>query len=175
MTQFEESIQHDLHRYLLMEQEIDERLPDAPDIEEKWESIAEAYMPDGISEFNANPIVPLGWIMYVGMAIAKFWDTEWQKYSTIENIYLYLRDKRGYDAMDDFIREEVLGLQGDAFNALERLVGECASRTYSQLRHASFEPGTKDSFNAFVECLHQLYLMGASVQLKRMGYRMTKM
>ena len=33
----------------------------------------------------------------------------------------------------------------------------------------------KEAFNGYVACLHQLYLMGASMQLKRMGYHMTKM
>ena len=174
MTQFEENIHQDLHKYLFMQQEADQRLPDAPDIEEKWEGIAQAYLPDGIREFNGYPTVSLGWMMYVGMAVAKFWDTEWQTYGAMENIYLYLRDKRGYDAMDEYVREEVLLLQGDDFGALERLVGECASRTYSQLRHATIEPGTKEAFNAYVECLHQLYLMGVAVQLKRMGYHMTE-
>ena len=32
-----------------------------------------------------------------------------------------------------------------------------------------------EAFNAYVACLHQLYLMGAAMQLKRMGYHMTKM
>ena len=32
-----------------------------------------------------------------------------------------------------------------------------------------------EEFNGYVACLHQLYLMGAAIQLKRMGYRMTKM
>ena len=30
------------------------------------------------------------------------------------------------------------------------------------------------SFNGYVACLHQLYLMGAAMQLKRMGYHTTK-
>ena len=34
---------------------------------------------------------------------------------------------------------------------------------------------TKEAFNAYVACLHQLYLFGAAMQLKRMGYHMTKM
>jgi hypothetical protein len=41
--------------------------------------------------------------------------------------------------------------------------------------HQRIEPGTKEAFNAYVACLHQLYLMGAAMQLKRMGYHMTKM
>ena len=40
--------------------------------------------------------------------------------------------------------------------------------------HQHLEPGTKEAFNGYVACLHQLYLMGASMQLKRMGYTMTK-
>jgi len=43
------------------------------------------------------------------------------------------------------------------------------------LMHQRIEPGTKEAFNAYVSCLHQLYLMGAAMQLKRMGYHMTKM
>jgi hypothetical protein len=112
-------------------------------------------------EFQDFPSASLGWMMYIGMAVAKMWDTEWevmeqreqsdaridsaesrqnstegQIYSKIEDLYAYMRDKRGYDQMDEYISEEV---------------------------------------NGYVACLHQLYLMGAAVQLKRMGYHMTKM
>ena len=31
-----------------------------------------------------------------------------------------------------------------------------------------------EAFNAYVSCLHQLYLFGAAMQLNRMGYHMTK-
>lgn len=34
---------------------------------------------------------------------------------------------------------------------------------------------TKEAFNGYVACLHQLYLFGTAMQLKRMGYHMTKM
>jgi len=54
-------------------------------------------------------------------------------------------------------------------------VGECASRVYNALRHQNIESGTKEAFNAYVSCLHQLYLFGAAMQLKRMGYNMIKM
>ena len=77
--------------------------------------------------------------------------------------------------MDEYIREEVLQLTGVDYTVLEKLVGECASRVYNALMHQRIEPGTKEAFNAYVSCLHQLYLMGAAMQLKRMGYHMTKM
>ena len=200
MNEFEDKLHEDLHQFLLSMNEIDARMPECPDVEEKWESIAKAYIPDGIREFQEFPSASLGWMMYIGMAVAKLWDTEWevmeqreqsdacidsaesrqnstggQIYSNLDNLYVYLRDKRGYDSMDEYIREEVLQLTGVDYTALEKLVGECASRVYNALMHQRIEPGTKEAFNAYVSCLHQLYLMGAAMQLKRMGYHMTKM
>lgn len=91
MEQFEERLNQDLHQFLLSMKEVDERLPECPDVEQKWGEIANA--------------------------------------SRVNNI----------------------------------------------LRHQLIEPGTKEAFNAYVTCLHQLYLFGAAMQLSRMGYHMTKM
>ncbi len=175
MENFETQLHQDLHQFLLSMNEVDNRLPECPDVEERWETIAKAYIPDGIKEFNDYPSASLGWMMYVGMAIAKLWDTEWDIYAKIDDLYIFLRDKRGYDSMDEYIREEVLLLKGVDYIVLEKLVGECASRVYNALRHQSVEPCTKEAFNAYVACLYQLYLFGAAIQLCRMGYHMTKM
>lgn len=175
MELFEDIIKKDLHLYLMSIDEVDERLPECPDVENKWEEIAKAYLPDGIREFQDYPTVSLGWMMYVGMAVAKMWDTEWDIYSKIEDLYAYIRDKRGYDCMDDYIREEVLYLKGTDFDLIQKITGECASRTYNSLMRQHFEPGTKEAFYGYLACLHQLYLMGIAVQLKRMGYHMTKL
>ena len=175
MEIFEEKLHNDLFQYLLSMKDVDQHMPECPDVEEKWEEIAKAYIPDGIREFQDYPSASLGWMMYIGMAVAKMWDTEWEIYSKIEDLYAYMRDKRGYDSMDEYIREELLLLQGDDYMMLEKVVGECASRVYNALMRQHIEPGTKAAFEAFVACLHQLYLFGAAMQLKRMGYQMTKM
>lgn len=175
MEIFEEKLHNDLFQYLLSMKEVDQHMPECPDVEEKWEEIAKAYIPDGIREFQDYPSASLGWMMYIGMAVAKMWDTEWEIYSKIEDLYAYMRDKRGYDSMDEYIREELLLLQGDDYMMQEKVVGECASRVYNALMRQHIEPGTKAAFEAFVACLHQLYLFGAAMQLKRMGYHMTKM
>jgi len=172
---FEEQLSWDLHQFLLSMKEIDEQLPECPDVEDKWEDIAKSYIPDGIREFNDFPSASLGWMMYIGMAVAQYWDAEWEIYSKIDDLYAYMRDKRGYDSMDEYIREEVLMLKGVDYTVLEKVAGECASRVYNALMHQHLEPGTKDAFKAYVSCLHQLYLMGAAMQLYRMGYHMTKM
>jgi hypothetical protein len=156
-------------------EEVDKHLPECIDVEEKWEDMAQAYIPDGIREFNSFPSASLGWMMYLGKAVAQLWDLEWATFSKMDDLYVHLRDKRGYDCMDEYIREEVLALSGVDYVSLEKLVGECASRVYNALRHQAIEPGTKEAFHAYVACLHQLYLFGAAVQLKRLGYHMTKM
>lgn len=174
MEQFEDIIHQDLYKFLLSIKEIDELMPECPDVEEKWEELAKSYIPDGIQEFNNYPTASLGWMMYIGMAVAKFWDVEWENYSKIDDLYAYMRDKRGYDSMDEHIREDVLLLSGVEYTALEKLIGERSSRVYNTLRHQNIEPGSKEAFNAYISCLHQLYLFGVATQLKRMGYHMTK-
>lgn len=175
MNDFEETLHNDLLRYFQAKGEIDTRMPECPDIEELWAKIGQDYIADGVREFNDYPVVALGWMFYIGMAVTKFWNTEWDIYAKIDSLYTYMRDKRGYDLLDEYIRQDVLLLEGDDFTALEQLGGDCASRVYNLLRHQSIEPGTVDAFKAFVACLHQLYLMGMAVQLRRMGYHMEKM
>lgn len=174
MQEFENKLSKDLHQYLIALGKVDERMPECPDVEEKWEPIAQSYLVDGIREFADYPTVSLGWMMYIGMAVAKYWDSEWEIYSKIDDLYAYIRDKRGYDCLDEYVREEVLMLTGDDYVALEKLVGECASRIHNALLHQHLEPGTKEAFRGYIACLHQLYLMGAAIQLKHMGYKMTK-
>lgn len=169
---FEEKIHRDLLGFLLLKNEVDERFPKAIDIEEKWETIAQSYIPDGAREFQNYPSASLAWMMYIGMAVAQFWDEDWKLYSAIDDIYLYLRDKEGYDTMDEYIRRKVLHLNSSSFASTEVLVEACAERTYSALCRENIEPGTQDAFMAYVACLHQLYLVGMAVQLHRLGYKM---
>ena len=94
MEQFEEKLHEDLHQFLLSMKEVDDRLPECPDVEGKWEEIAKAYIPDGIREFQEYPSASLGWMMYVGMAVTRYWDCEWEIYSKLPDLYAYMRDKR---------------------------------------------------------------------------------
>ena len=174
MENFEEQLRKDLHQFLLSMKEVDERMPECPDVEDKWEEIAKAYIPDGIREFQDFPSASLGWMMYIGMAVAKMWDTEWEIYSKIEDLYVYMRDKRGYDSLDEYICEDVLMVRGEEYEDLAQVVSECATRVNCDLIREHIEPGTKEAFDAYVTCLWQLYLFGMAMQLKRMGYHMER-
>lgn len=173
--EFEKKIMDDLHRYLVAEGIVDKKLPECPDLEDLWNQVAKAYLPDGVREFQNYPVTSLGWIMFVGMALANFWDKDWEKYSKEngESLYHKLRDAKGYDNMDDYILEDILGIKGEASEKTAAIVGECASRTLNALQHSGIEPGTKEASLAFIASLHTLYTMGIAMELNRLGYHMT--
>lgn len=144
------------------------------DLDEKWETIAQPYIGDAVKEIAKYPTVALGWMMYVGMAIAHFWDEDWKLYNNIEDLYTYMKDKRGFDCLDEYVRETVLGLQGEEYDKMEELVRECATLTLTQIRHEQIEPQSPMAFHVFVRSIHALYLIGIAVELKRQGYNFTQ-
>lgn len=174
-TSFETQIHQELFDFLRLQDEIDERFPEAIDIEEKWLVVGQSYLPDGMREFRDYPLVSFGWMMYLGMAVTQYWEDDWEIYGQMPDLYIYIRDKEGFDTMDEYVRGKVLHLDGDAFETTETMVQSCAQRAYSALSHAHIESGTKEAFEAYVACLHQLYLMGMAVQLHRLGYKMQPM
>lgn len=173
MEDFATILLTDLHRYLVQREAVDERMPECPDVEGKWPAIAEAYLPDGAREFANYPVASLGWMMFIAMAVAKYWDTDWERYSQIEDLYTPMRDKRGFDNLDEYILDEVLDLHGDDAEAMQNLVGDCAERAKRALFTRDIEPGTVEAFKGYVSCLQCMYQMGMAVQLKAMGYHMT--
>ena len=175
MEDFETRLNKDLQTYLTGVGLIDKHLPECPDVEDKWKEIGEAYLPDGIREFSGYPTVSLGWMMFLGMAITKYWDEDWDKYSSAENLYEQIRNARGYDNMDEYILEEILKLDADTRTKISKTVAECAFRTESILRHEPIEPGSEEAFRAYIYSLRQMYAMGMAMELKRLGYHMTEL
>lgn len=172
IKKFKELLHSDLHAYLKAEGLTDEKFPECIDVEEKWPSIEQAYFPDGAKEFQDYPLVSLGWAMFIGMALAKFWDFDWEKYGkeSGETLYVSLRDAKGFDNMDDYILEDVLGYDKEQSENVSLKVGECAARTLSALNHAHFESGTADAVEAYRSALHELYLAGMAMELNALGY-----
>lgn len=172
MEKFEDKLKQILLQYLRQENAVGERFPICHDVEEKWQELKQAYLPDGVREFNEYPMVSLGWVMFLGMALAKYWDVDWEKYGSMTFLYEYIRDKRGFDEMDEYILEEVLEFDEDQCKKTTELVAECASITNDFLRHSKIEPGTKEALEAYLKSLDEMYLMGMAVQLNVMGYKM---
>lgn len=145
----------------------------SPDLDDQWETIANTYIGDAVKEIAKYPTVALGWMMYVGMAVAHYWDDDWNIYGKIPNLYEYLRDKRGFDCLDEYVRDTVLGLQGEEYDRLEDFVRICATICLTQIRRENIEPQSPMAFHVFVRSIHALYLIGTSIELYRQGYKMT--
>lgn len=173
VTLFEEKVRQDLTAFLQKKGSLDAKVPECPDVEGKWADIGAAYLPDGIKEFRDYPVTSLGWIMFVGMAMAYYWDTDWEKYSRMGDWYETLRDMDGYDNLDTSVVEVLLGYSGEKAEKIIGNVAECASRTYTMLTHSHIEPGTDIAFGCYVAALHQLYMVGMAVELNALGYHMT--
>ena len=172
VAKFEEKVRKDLLEYLHKKEALDEHVPECPDVEEKWGEIARAYLPDGAREFQDYPVVSLGWMMFIGMSMAFYWDTDWEKYSKEKNVYEQLRDKKGYDNMDEAV-VEMLGYSGEAAEKITEVVADRAARVYGLLNHEHVEPGTPTALGCYIAALHQLYLVGMAMELNALGYHMT--
>ena len=172
----EQRFHDDLYGYLRTLDLVDERMPEDPDLDDLWFKIGQSYMTDGIREYNTGyPSVALGWMMFIGMAVAMYWDVEWEVYGKVPDLYLYLRDRIDFDHMDDYILDKVLCLDADSRKKMNDAVAESASRTYNMMSHMCLEPGTAAAMRAFTAALHQMYVMGVAVELKALGYHMTKL
>lgn len=173
VREFSEKVHKDLYEFLLHKEAIDAHLPECPDVEGKWKEVAAEYLPDGIREYQEYPVTSLGWMMFIGMAMAWYWDTDWEKNSERKDYYTALRDMAGYDNLDETVVEKILGYSGEKGEEISSCVAECASRVYSLLSHSHIEPGTELAFKCYVAALKQLYMMGMCVELNALGYHMT--
>ncbi len=183
LDKYEQTLTRELLKVCTQQGYLGGQLLPSEDLDNKWQEIAQPYIGDAIKEISAYPTVSLGWMMYVGMAVAHYWDVDWALYGKIENLYEYIRDKRGFDCMDEYIREKVLGLSPNAkpaegkaqndYDATEELVRMLATICLTQIRREQIEPQSPMAYHVYVRTIHVLYIIGASVELYRLGYKMT--
>lgn len=170
--EFEKRVGAELRGFLTRTGVLDERVPECPDVEERWEAILHSYLPDGVREFAGYPVVSLGWMMFVGMAMAFYWDIDWEDYSTHADIYGELRGLRGFDNLDEAIVEDVLGYRGEDAARVTAIAADCAQRVLSIMNHSGIEGGTATALACYKAALHQLYLAGVGMELNALGYHM---
>lgn len=172
LDNYEQGLVRELLKVCTQQNKLAGQLLPSPDLDEKWETVAQAYLGDAVKEIAKYPTVALGWMMYVGMGMAHFWDEDWRVYSGIGNLYTYMRDKRGFDCLDEYVRETVLGLKGEDYSRMEEFVRICANVALAQIRHEQIEPQSPMAFHVYVRSIHALFLIGSSMELFRLGYKM---
>lgn len=173
LDKYEKDLQLHLLLMLSSQGKLHGQLLESDDLAEMWDKVAPYYLQDAVKEIADYPNVALGWAMYLGMAAARYWDEDWAYYSKM-NIYEELRDKRGFDYMDEVIRENVLGMGGEEFTKCEKLVQSCAQQVLNKIRHENISPQSPLAFHVFVRSFKVLYKIGASVELCALGYKFEK-
>ena len=171
LDSFEKKVMNDVLRYLSNSGILNRKLLESDDINAVWESVAPFYIADSVKEIAKYPNVALGWAMYLGMAVAKYWDDDWERYGNNENIYYHIRDIRGFDFMDEVVRADILGLSSDDYDNCEEMVRKVTDMVLSGIRHEQIEPQSPMAFHVFARSIRVLYKIGASVTLKSLGYR----
>lgn len=148
-----------------------EELLDSPDIDDKWDEFIKDYVADAVVNFNEFPEAAIGFAGFLGMAVANRWDRDWEahKADKYQNYY----GSRGFDDMDDHIVEDILRLKPEYGKKVSDLIGSCTEATLGLIRHEGIEAQTAQGFYILVRCYGVLYRIGASLELKRLGYKKT--
>lgn len=152
------------------------QLYQSDDIDNVWKEIAPQYMADAVPNIAEYPTVAIAWAGYIGMAIANMWDRDWAAAMKLDNIYDALQKPRGFDAMDEYIMEEVLDFPVDSVAAkgVENLMRNLSQAALSQIRHENIEPQSAMAFHVFARTVRSMFRIGASCELYRLGYKWTK-
>jgi len=145
------------------------------DIDAKWKEIGPEYMAEAVGQINEFPEAALGWAGYIGMAFAKWWDSDWSRNSL--RSYSSLYGSRGFDDMDEHIVQDILGLDlnGKEAEKIESQLSSIACQAISFIRHEGTEVQTVGAYHTFTHTVNVIFRIGVSLGLKMLGYRYEKM
>lgn len=155
---------------------IDDMLIMVDELDEKWIEMAPEYMVNAVPIVNEYPTVAVAWAGYLGMAVASIWDSSWDKYKDVKDLYSMICDARGFDEMDEYIVEDILGLKLDSKEAvdIENLFRSCAYSAIGMIRKENIQAMTGDAFHVFARTAKLFFKLGVSIELKRAGYKYAK-
>lgn len=171
LDKFEASLEQELLKLATSLGKLSGALLASEDIDYKWKEYAPEYLADAVKNVRDYPEFAVGCAAFAGMAVAHWWDEDWGRHHS-EKFSALLGD-RGFDNMDDHIVRDILGFaQGSAEEGVTAKIVECLSTSvWTFIRHSSVEPGTKDALLALERSCRALFRVGASIELKRLGYR----
>ncbi len=153
---------------------LDGSLLASDDIDAKWKEFAPEYIAEALPEVNDYPEFAIGAAGYLGMAVAKWWDTDWGRHHG--DSYTSFHGSRGFDNMDDHILQDILGYAPDSTEAkqLTNIMMVCAQTAENFIRHEQIEHQTAKAFHIFARTVEVQFKIGAALMLKKMGYRFQK-
>ncbi len=146
------------------------------ELEEKWDSSAAEYMAAAVPQLNDYPAAAVAWAGSLGIGLSILWDTAWEKYSPVEELYTTIATPRGFDQMDEYVMEEMLGytLESEEATALENAMRSAATTTLTMIRKEGIEAQSVMAFYIFARSAKVFFRIGVAVGLRALGYRYQK-
>ena len=171
LNRFEEKIQAELLRICTSHGLLGGVLLATDDVTDHWDVLAPEYVADAVGQIADYPIVSVAWAGYLGLAIVHGWDKNWQACSRASYTSYY--GSQGFDDMDEHIVQHVLGLSLESKEAsqLEAVIRSCAQTAVTLIRREQIEPQSPMAFHVFARAVKVMYRIGASLELKRLGYK----
>ena len=174
LIRLEEKMQNELLRLCTDRGALKGVLLATEDIDEHWKILAPEYMGDAVLEIAKYPTVSVSWAAYLGMAVAYGWDADWETFRKMP--YQSYYGEQGFDDMDEYIVQNILGLSLDSQEAkqLMNILLCCAQKAVTFIRHEHIEAQTVKAFHIFARTVKVMYKTGAAIQLRRLGYKLHK-
>lgn len=151
------------------------RLMTAGELDEAWRLMAPEYMADAIGQINKYPAYTLAVPAFIGMALAKSWDDNWDEGAKIT--YDQLKSPRGFDEIDEYVMEDILGLKAgsEEEQKLSDAIRTLAHTVMTVIEHEEIESQTTKAFYIMARSAKVLFRAGVSSELARLGYRYEKL
>lgn len=171
---FENNLLQELMKLCTSHKMLEGTLLASDDIDERWKEYAPEYMADAVPQVNAFPAAAIAWAGYVGMAVAHRWDENWSEYAT--EPYDKLHGEQGFDDMDEYIVQNILGLSLDdeAAQKIEEMMRRCANTAITYIRREETEAQSTKAFYIFARTTRSMFRIGAAMELHRLGYKFEK-
>ncbi len=175
LDKFELKLEEELLRLCTENKMLDGILLSTDDIDNHWkQTLAPEYVADAIREVANYPVVSVAWAAYLGMAVAKGWDTGWSE--CLARPYTSYYGAHRFDDMDEHIVQEILGLEleSEEAHSIEEMLRTCGEKTVGLIRYEHIEPQSVMAFHIFARAVKAMFKIGAALQLYRMGYKFEK-
>ena len=164
LDRFEEQLTQQLLRLCTAARALSGQLLETPDFEAVWPEVCTPYLGDAVPEIAKYPTVAIGWMGFVGLAIAQRWDSDWSVATEDPHALYPALLAQGFDALDDYVLDHVLAITDAEERAqLHQLVRTCAEAAHAALRREGIEPQSPMAFHTYVRTLHVMYRLGIAL------------
>ena len=176
LSSFAEKLEKTLVEQCTADELLDGKILEVEELDEKWRTSAPEYMVAAVPQIAEYPSAAIAWACYVGMGAAVLWDKSWGDYKDKEDWYSLMAKPRGFDALDEYVVECLVGykLDSEENQKLESTIRKCAHTAQTMIRKEGIEPQSVMAFHLFARVVKVFFELGVSLELHHRGYKYVK-